>query len=140
MDLDSTEELMLLKAAIALAVADGRLRRSEMGVVEGLAARCGVGEAWLETMLADAAKGAGAVDDIVFRSKDAAREAFKLLVSQAHIDGEITEKEHEVLVQIAASLGIAGDKFGIGGDEFRSLYQAGIKRADAIRKGRQRPP
>ena len=139
MDLDSTEELELLKAAIAVAVADGRLRRSEMGVVEGLAARCGVGEAWLEAMLADATKGTGAADSIVFRSKDAAREAFKLLVSQAHIDGEIAEEEHDVLVRVAASLGIAGDKFGIGGDEFRSLYQAGVKRADAIRKARQRP-
>ena len=41
MDVDKTEELGLLKAAIAVAVADGKLRRSEMGVVEGLAARCG---------------------------------------------------------------------------------------------------
>ena len=136
MDVDKTEELELLKAAIAVAVADGKLRQSEMGVVEGLAARCGVEQRSLKAMLAAAAKGAGAVDSIVFRSKDAARKAFELLVAQAHIDGEISKEEHDVLRRIAASLGIAGDEFGIGGNEFRSLYQRGIKRADAIRKAR----
>jgi len=139
MDVDKTEELELLKAAIAVAVADGKLRQSEMGVVEGLAARCGVEQRSLKAMLAAAAKGAGAVDSIVFRSKDAARKAFELLVAQAHIDGEISKEEHDVLRRIAASLGIAGDEFGIGGDEFRSLYERGIQRADAIRKARQRP-
>ena len=136
MDVDKTEELELLKAAIAVAVADGKLRRSEMAVVEGLAARCGVEQRSLKAMLAAAAKGADAVDSIVFRSKDAARKAFELLVAQAHIDGEISKEEHDVLRRVAASLGIAGDEFGIGGDEFRSLYQRGVKRADAIRKAR----
>ena len=36
------EDLELLKAAIALACTDGELRRSEMGVIEGLALRVGV--------------------------------------------------------------------------------------------------
>ena len=139
MDVDKTEELGLLKAAIAVAVADGKLRRSEMGVVEGLAARCGVGRASLNAMLAEAAKGGSAVDNVVVRSKDGARAAFELLVAQAHIDGEISREEHDVLRRVAASLGIAGDEFGIGGDEFRSLYQRGIQRAETIRKSRQRP-
>ena len=136
MDMDKTEELALLTAAISVAVADGKLRRSEMGVVEGLAARCGVEQRSLKAMLTEAAKGAGTVDSIVFRSKDTARTAFELLVAQAHIDGEISKEEHDVLRRVAASLGIAGDEFGIGGDEFRSLYQRGVKRADAIRKAR----
>ena len=136
MDVDKTNELNLLKAAIAVAVADGKLQRSEMGVVEGLAARCGVGQASLKAMLVEAAKGTDAVENIAFRSKDAASKAFELLVAQAHIDGEVSPEEHDVLRRVAASLGIAGDEFGIGGNDFRSLYQRGVERAEAIRKAR----
>lgn len=137
--MDNMEELDLLKAAIAVAVADGKLQRSEKGVVAGLAARCGVGQASLKAMYESAATGADAIDSMVFRSKDAARTAFELLVAQAHIDGEISPEEDEVLVRVAAKLGIAGDRFGIGGDEFRSLYQRGVQRAEAIRQSRKPP-
>ena len=45
------EKMDLLKAALAVAVADGEVRRSEMGVVRGLAERIGVGKASLDAML-----------------------------------------------------------------------------------------
>ncbi|UCE60356.1 MAG: hypothetical protein JSU63_01135 [Phycisphaerales bacterium] len=139
MDADTKEAQELLKAAVALAVADGKLRRSEMGVVESLAARCGVGKASLKAMLKAAAKGADAIDSIAIQSKDAVSRGFELLVAQAQIDSEISSEERNVLRRVAASLRIAGDEFGIGGDEFRSLYQRGVKRAEAIRKARQDP-
>ncbi len=139
MDMDKKEAQELLKAAVALAVADGKLRSSEMGVVESLAARCGVGKSSLKAMLKAAVKGVDIIDSTVFRSKEAVHQAFELLVAQAHIDGEIRNEERDVLRRIAGALGIAGDEFGIGGDEFRSLYQRGVKRAEAIRKARKDP-
>ena len=43
--MDDLEKLELVKAALAVAAADGEIRRSEMGVVMGLAARVGSGPA-----------------------------------------------------------------------------------------------
>ena len=130
--MDRMEELDLLKAALAVAVADGELRRSEMGVVEGLAARVGVGRASFDAMLAAAEDDDTIADNILIRSKERARTALELLVAQARIDGEISEEERNVLVRIASSLDITGD-------EFQAAYQAGIKRADRIRKSRKGP-
>ena len=58
------------------------------------------------------------------------RTPLELLVGQARIDGEISDEERSVLVRIASSLGITGD-------DFQTVYQAGIQRADKIRKSRQ---
>ena len=44
----------------------------------------------------------------------------------------VSEQERQLLVRIAVSLGLAGD-------EFQAIYQAGIKRADKIRKSRSDP-
>ncbi len=124
------EELELLKAAIAVACADGELRRSEMGVVEGLAARVGVGKASFDAMVAAAEQDDSIADNILIRSKEQAHKAFELLVAQARIDGHISNEERNILVRIASSLGILGD-------EFQTIYEAGIQRADKIRKSRE---
>ncbi len=123
------QDVDLLKAALAVAMADGELRRSEKGVVQGLARRIGVGQASFEAMLAAAEKDDSIADNILMRSKGKARTAFELLVAQARIDGEISPEERSLLVRIATSLGITGD-------EFAQLYQSAIKRADDIRKSR----
>lgn len=123
------EELELLKAALAVAVADGEIRRSEMGVVEGLAMRLGVGRASLEAMLEAAQKDDSTADNILIRSKERARRALELLVAQARIDGEISAEERGVIVRIATSLNLTGD-------EFQSIYEAGIARADRLRESR----
>ena len=102
------EDLELLKAALAVAVADGEIRRSEMGVVEGLAMRLGVGRASLEAMLEAAQKDNSTADNILIRSKERARRALELLVAQARIDGEISAEERNVIVRIATSLNLAG--------------------------------
>jgi tellurite resistance protein len=124
--MNDQEKLELLKAALAVAAADGELRRSEMGVVEGLAARVGVGKVSLDAMTAAAGQ-AGAPCDIVMRSPHNARTALELLVAEARIDGEITDAERSVIATIANRLGITGD-------EFARVYQAGVVRADRIRK------
>ena len=124
------DQLELFKAALAVAAADGEIRRSEKGVLEGLAARVGVGRASFDAMLEAAQEDDSFADNIVIRSKDSARQALELLVAQARIDGEISEDERSLLIRIASKLGLAGD-------EFQSIYQAGIARADRIRKSRR---
>ena len=124
------ENVDLLKAALAVAMADGELRRSEKGVVQGLARRIGVGQASFEAMLAAAEEDDSIADNILMRSKEKARTGFELLVAQARIDGEISAEERSILVRIATSLGITGG-------EFEDLYSAGINRADQIRKSKK---
>lgn len=124
------EDLDLLKAAIALACADGELRRSEMGVIKGLAARVGVGQMSFDAMVAAAGHDDSAADNILIGSPRRARQAFELLVAQARIDGEISNEERSVLVRIASSLNISGN-------DFQDAYQEGLRRADEIRKARR---
>jgi tellurite resistance protein len=123
------EDVDLLKAALAVAMADGDLRRSEIGVIKGLAARVGVGRVSFDAMLGEAEIDDSIADNILIRSPERARTALELLVAQARIDGEISDEEREVLVRIACSLRITGD-------DFQAIYQAGIKRADRIRESR----
>jgi tellurite resistance protein len=126
----TNEDVELLKAVMAVAVADGELRRSEMGVIKGLAARIGVGRVTFDAMLGAAEAGEPIADNILIRSPERARSALELLVAQARIDGEISDEERGLLVRIATSLGITGD-------DFQAVYQAGVKRADKIRKSRE---
>lgn len=127
MAMDDMEKLELLKAALAVAAADGEMRRSEMGVVEGLAARVGLGRASFDAMMASAQRGDSLAYDIVMQSKESARTALELLVAEARIDGEITQKERALVAWI-------GTRLGIKGDEFQAVYKAGLDRADRIRK------
>jgi tellurite resistance protein len=124
------EDTELLRAAMAVAAADGELRRSEMGVVEGLATRVGIGKASFDAMLEAAEHDDSIADNILIHSKERARSALELLVALARIDGEISEQERGVLVRIAAGLRITED-------EFQNVYKEGIKRADEIRKSRR---
>ena len=124
------EKLELLRAAIAIAMADGELRRSEKGVIEGLADRAGVGRMSLQAMMDAGSADDSIADNILMGSKDRARTALELLVGEARIDGEISQAEREVLVRIATSLRFTTD-------EFQTIYEAGLARADAIRKSRR---
>jgi tellurite resistance protein len=126
--MNDLEKLELLRATLAVAAADGELMRSEMGVVEGLAAKVGIGTASFEAMVA-AAKRGEAAGRVRISSPDSARTALHLLVAQARIDGEITDEERAVLLTI-------GDRLGIKEDEFREIYVKGIQEADEIRRRR----
>ena len=124
------EQLELLRAAIALAMADGELSRSEKGVVEGLAQRVGVGKVSLKAMLDTAQANDSIADNILIGSKKRARVALELLVAQARIDGEISDEERSVLVRIAMSLSFTTD-------EFQGIYESGLARADTLRRTRR---
>ena len=123
------DDLALLRAAIAVALADGELRRSEMGVLKGLAMRAGVGQMSFDAMLEAAKDGADLADNVALISPDASRTALELLVAQARIDGEISSEEREVIVRIALDLGIKNE-------EFQTIYTKGVDRADALRKAK----
>ncbi|MHC4220638.1 MAG: tellurite resistance TerB family protein [Planctomycetota bacterium] len=121
------EDLELLKAAMAVAVADRELRRSEMGVLEGLAKRTGLGPASFGAMV-EAARAEDFLEGSpLIQSKEKARSALELLVGLARIDGLISEEERKVLARIATTLDIAGD-------EFEKIFLAGVQRADEIRR------
>jgi uncharacterized tellurite resistance protein B-like protein len=121
-------DLELLKAAISVAVADGELRRSELGVVEELAKRVGVGKASYDAMV-QAAQADPHYADSIHLPAGRARQAIVLLVGQARIDGEISGVERRVIVRIANGLGVQGE-------EFRQAYDEGIRRADTLRRER----
>ena len=123
------ENAELLRAAIAMAVADGKVSRSEMGVVEGLAQRAGVGAVTIEAMFDAASRDETFGDNLLIRSKDRAVKAVELLVGLARIDGEVSSEERALIVRIATSVDVVDD-------EFRRAYEAGIKRADDLRKAR----
>jgi uncharacterized tellurite resistance protein B-like protein len=125
-----TEDLELLKATIAVAVADGELRSSELGVVVVLAKRAGIGQASFDAMVQAAQTDTSFAHNIVVPPARA-RQAIVLLATQARIDGEVSPEERRVIVRIATCLGIAGD-------DFRAAYEEGIKRADTIRAARRR--
>ncbi len=123
------EKLALLRAAVAVAAADGEILRCERGVLEGLAARVGVGRASFEAMLSAAVRGEKRAPDLLIRSPDEARLALELLVAEARLDGEISNAERELLFHLATRLGITGDAF-------QTVYQAGLARADRLRQSR----
>lgn len=123
------DDVELLRAALALAAADGKISRSELGVVEGLAHRAGIGKASLDAMIAQAGKNSDIVDHLLLRDPAKARKAFELLVAQARIDGEISSEERKLLVRLGSTLKISDD-------DFQKAYQAGIARADALRAKR----
>lgn len=127
------EDLELLKAIMAVAAADGKLLRAEMGVARGLAERIGVGTVSFEAMLDTARQDESFADNILIRSKAKARSALELLVGLARIDGRISEEERAVIVRVAMTLGITGD-------EFERIYLAGIARADELRRSRKAAP
>ncbi len=124
------EDLELLKATMAVAVADGQLLPAEMGVVKGLADRIGLGTVSFEAMLDTARQDESFADNILIQSKAKARTALELLVGLARIDGLISDEERAVIVRVATRLGITGD-------EFERIYLAGIARADELRRSRK---
>ena len=124
------EKLELFKAALAVAAADRTLKRSELGLIQGLAVKVGIGKASFDAMMDAALRGEPVAAGVCIGSPDTARLALKLLVAEARIDGEISNAERDLLVTIA-------DRLKIGGEEFQAVYTEGLRQADEIRRRRQ---
>lgn len=124
----SMEDLELLRATIAVALADGEMRRSEMGVIRGLVERTGIGQISFEAMLKAAEQNPSFTDNILIFAPDKARRALEVLVAQAGLDGDVSPHERTVIERIAK-------QFKISGAEFNEVFNAGVRRAEALRKG-----
>ncbi|MHC4089084.1 MAG: hypothetical protein ACYSVY_02185 [Planctomycetota bacterium] len=123
-------DLEVLQAVLAVAGADGDFARSEKGVYEQLAQRIGASATTVWNMMNNV-RTDPVLRENLFKTKlrDPAA-AMKLLVATARIDGEISEQERSLLVDISS-------KLGIGADEFGRIYREGIAAADELRKRRQ---
>lgn len=129
--MDQAEHLELLRALLAVAIADGTISRGEKGVVQKLAARAGVDAASLDEMMEEARSGP-VLESRMFRPvlEDPAT-AMRLLVATAQIDGEISEEERTVLVDISLKLGVPPGRFG-------EVFAEGVALADQLRKDKAR--
>ena len=127
----SDEELEVLKAVLSVAAADGKIARSERGVFKNLARRIGVDEITLQHMIDQASYDPQARNHLFRQQVGDPERAMRLLVATARLDGDISQEERELLVDIST-------KLGIGPDAFSRVYQAGIAAADATRKRARR--
>jgi len=122
-------DLEVLQAVLAVAGADGDFERSEKGVYEGLARRIGANAMTVWNMMNNV-RTDPVLRENLFRTKlRDRRAAMKLLIATARIDGDISDQERELLVDMSSKLGIEANEFG-------RIYQEGLAAADAIRKRR----
>lgn len=126
------EDLELLNAVLALAVIDGDLSGGEKGIIQGLAARAGIGQVSLDAMIERARREPNVYEDLRISDARKARKAMALLVAQARVDGEISDAERELLVKFATLM-------DIDTDEFAQIYADGVARADEARRRRSDP-
>lgn len=120
-------DLEVLQAVLAVAGADGDFERSEKGVYEGLARRIGANAMTVWNMMNNV-RTDPVLRENLFRTKlRDRRAAMKLLIATARIDGDISDQERKLLVDISSKLGIEANEFG-------RIYQEGLAAADAIRK------
>ncbi|MCP4245726.1 MAG: hypothetical protein GY778_01635 [bacterium] len=120
-------DLEVLQAVLAVAGADSEFARSEKGVYEGLARRIGADATTVWTMMNNVRTDPSLRDRLFKTQVRDPRQAMKLLVATARIDGDISEKERELLVDISTKLGIEAADFGV-------IYREALAAADDIRR------
>jgi tellurite resistance protein len=126
------ETMEILRGVLAVAVADGEIRRSEKGVMKGLAARLGIDRAWLDEMIRYAEEGASVESSMFRRILSDPTRAMRLMVATAAVDGDISDQERSVLVDISLKIGLAPGKFG-------EVFAEGMAAAERLRRDRKRP-
>ncbi|MBI3833997.1 MAG: hypothetical protein HY287_06670 [Planctomycetes bacterium] len=116
----SMEDLELLKAAIALALADGEIQRTEMGVIKGLAVRTGVGHVSFEAILNAAEQNPAFANNDLNFTPEKAKRAVEVLAAEAASDGNVSPKDRAVIEHITGQLKISSDQIDI-------TWKAGIR-------------
>jgi tellurite resistance protein len=126
--MDLAERQEVLRGVLAVALADGKIAASERGVIEGLARKVGVSLGSVENLMEQARAGL-ALESTMFRRliRDPER-AMKLLVGTAAIDGNISEQERSVLVDLSFKVGLPRGRFGI-------VFEEGMTLAQQLRDG-----
>lgn len=120
------EQRELFQAVLAVAGADGRITRSERGLLEGLAERVGVGRVSLNAMIKLAISEPGFKTNRSIHTVSDPVKAMELLVAAARIDGEISEQERQLLVRTS-------EIWGIPNEEFVEAFKRGMATADRVR-------
>jgi len=123
------EHVEILRAAVVLAVADGKITSSEQGLLRGLAGRVGIGNASLDALIERAQMDATLRDELFQRSMSDPNLTFELLAAAARLDGEISQEERELLIHMM-------DKLKIPTAQFSEIYRRGVDRADNLRKAK----
>lgn len=123
----NAEEFEILKAVLVVAAADGQILGAEKGVFQQLAKKLGLEPLELDRLRLQASHDSHMKDQLFAKKIADPAKAMQLLVATARIDGNISEKERNLLVDISS-------KLGIGVDDFGKIYQSGIAMADAVRK------
>lgn len=126
------ESMEILRGILAVAVADGQIRHSEAGVIQRLADRLGIDRAWLDEMTRQAEGGATVESSMFRRILSDPERAMRLMVGTAAIDGEITDRERSVLVDISLKIGLPPGRFG-------EVFVEGMAAAERLRRERKRP-
>ena len=119
----------LLKAALAMAAVDGKISGSERALIKALAQRAGVGSVSLDAMIEQAKESPAKHDELFGRVIKDSERAMQLLVAAAHIDGHISAKERNLLVDISFVLGISAERFN-------GIFEAGLAASKKVQRSR----
>ena len=123
----SASNIELLKALIVLSAADGVIAGSERGLLERFARGVGMSGTSLNASIDHALKDGTCREKLFRRVIAEPDQALELLVTVARMDGEISEPEKDVLLEV-------GKKLKIKADDFARICKQGIQRAKALRK------
>ncbi len=123
--MSARETLELLKAALAMAVVDGKISGHERALLKALAAKAGVGDASLTAMIDLAGNEPARHDDLFASAIKEPEKAMQLLVASANLDGHISDEERNLLVDISFALGISSQRFG-------EIFQSGMAAAKRV--------
>ncbi len=121
----SASNIELLKALIVLSAADGVIARSERGLLERFARALGMSSASLDASIDHALKDDTCREKLFRRVIAEPDQALELLVIVARMDGEISDPEKDVLLEV-------GKKLEIMADDFARICKRGIQRAKAL--------
>ena len=97
------EQFEVLKSVVAVAAADRIITRSELGLIQALAARVGISRRSLGVLIERARQNQRMHEELGYYDIGDREKAMELLVGAAAIDGEIADEEVEQLSIIARS-------------------------------------
>lgn len=126
MAISKNDAVDILKAALVMAVVDGKVTDGERAVMKAVAQRAGIRPDDLETMIREVADAPGSRQKLFERAIAEPERAMQLLVAAAVIDGRVSEPERHLLVEVS-------DALGIGALRFNELFQAGMMSAKRVR-------
>lgn len=121
----------LMKAVLAMALADGAIADDERALIRKVQARLGVGDEQLRKVIAEFRQ-AKSPDALLPRQSEDRHQAMLLMVVTAAIDGQIDTREQALLDKVAGRL-------GFDHAEFQDIFDEGVATANRLRAKKQPP-